>query len=218
MKKFDATLKQVQTIKNTLYQIFMFFVDLIKISELYKWSETIDEIFFIFFINDMSSMFVTLNNNMKKLIIKRPKKTNLENHAMNFLSQIRIQKCYWKYFFIHEQYRKKIFAFPIQIILIRQKTIEFHDRQILKLIESVVKNIDNLLQNVVKKIVNNHRYLNLLIKKKFKLKTHLTIIDIKKRQKHFIHMTTWWWIMMKTLSSTSNMIKKIFETIQYDII
>ena len=76
---------------------------------------------------------------------------------------------------------KMFSAFQTQVTLIKQKTTKFHNRQVLELMKNIIERIDNLLQNAVKKTVNDYQYLNVLIEKKFKLKKHLTVTDMKKQ-------------------------------------
>lgn len=167
MKKLDATLEQIQTVKNTLYQIFVLFVDSTKISQQYKLSETIDKDLSVFFTDNMNSIFVALNNNMRKLTIKRQKKNNiLKITQWALYRKSEFKSLIEGIFLLMNNIERIFFALQAQITLIRQKATEFHDRRALKLIESAAENVDSLLQNAVKEVVNDHQYLNVLIKKK----------------------------------------------------
>lgn len=167
MGRLDATSEQIQTVKNTLYQILVLFVDSTKISQQYKLNGTTGEDLFVLFSDSMDSTFVALNNKMRKLIIKRQKRSNILTITQWAL--------YRKFEFkslvegissLIDNIEKIFFASQAQVTLVRQKVTELHDRETLELVQSAAEDVDSLLQNVVKEALNDHRYLNILVKGK----------------------------------------------------
>lgn len=167
MGRSDATAPEIQTVKETLYQILVLFADSAKISQQYKLSATTDEDLFVCLSDDMDSVFVALSNKMRELAIKRQKRSSILKITQWALYRRSEFQRFIKGISSLIDNIENIFPAPqAQVALIRQEAAELYDRRVLELIESITEDIDNLLQNAVKEALSGHRYLNVLIKGK----------------------------------------------------
>ncbi|KAL8978288.1 MAG: hypothetical protein Q9205_006093 [Flavoplaca limonia] len=159
----DATPEQVQTVKDTLYQILVLFANSAKTSQQYTTGEDVS----VLSSDSMDSTFLALNNKMRELAIKRQKRSNIlkithwalyrKSEFKNLIEGIST--------FIDNI--EKIFPAPqAQVTLVRQEATELHDRGDLELVQSAAEGVDGLLQNAAKEALSGHRYLNVLIKGK----------------------------------------------------
>lgn len=73
----DTTAPEIRTVKETLFQILVLFEDSAKISRQYKLSAKTGEDLSVLSSDTMDSVFVTLNNDMRELAIKRQKRSNI---------------------------------------------------------------------------------------------------------------------------------------------
>ncbi|KAI4225786.1 MAG: hypothetical protein L6R40_008347 [Gallowayella cf. fulva] len=163
MGRPDATSEQIQTVKNTLYQILVLFADSAKISQEYTTGEDLS----VLSSDSMDSTFIALNNKMRELAIKRQKRSNI--------LKITLWALYRKSEFKNLiggissliDNIEKIFPAPqAQVTLVKQEATELHDRGALELVQSAAEGVGSLLQNAVKEALSGHRYLNVLVKGK----------------------------------------------------
>ncbi len=167
MGRPDATAPQIQTIKNTLYQILVLFANSTKISQQYKLSATADEDLSVLSSDSMDSMFATLSNNMRELAIKRQKRSNILKIAQWALYHRSEFKSLIESLSSLIDNVEKIFPAPqAQATLVRQEAAELHDRRALELVESAAEDVDSLLQTAAREAQSGHRYLDVLVKGK----------------------------------------------------
>ena len=167
MGRPDATPEQIQTVKNTLYQILVLFADSAKISQQYKLSGTTSEDLSVLSSDNMDSTFVALNNSMRELAIKRQKRSNILKITQWALYRKSEFKSLIEGIFLLMNNIEKIFPAPqAQVTLVKQKAIELHDREALELVQNAAEGVDSLLQNAAKEALSGHRYLNVSIKGK----------------------------------------------------
>lgn len=167
MGRPDATSEQIQTVKNTLYQILVLFADSAKISQHYKLSGTTGEDLSVLSTDSMDSVFVALNNSMRELAIKRQKRSNI----LKIMQWALYRKSDFKNLIEGISSLidniENIFPAPqARVTLVRQEATELHDRRALELVESAAKGVDSLLQNVAKEALNGHQYLDVTVKGK----------------------------------------------------
>ncbi|KAL9011326.1 MAG: hypothetical protein Q9173_003820 [Seirophora scorigena] len=138
----NATSEQIQTVKNTLYQILVLFADSAKISQEYKTGEDLC----VLSSDSMDSTFVALNNKMKELAIKRQKRNNILKITLWALHRKSESKNLIEGISSLIDNIEKIFPAPqAQVTLVRQEAAQLHDRRALELVESAAEGVDGLL-------------------------------------------------------------------------
>lgn len=163
MGRPDATSEQIQTVKNTLYQIRVLFADSAKISQEYTTGENLS----VLSNDNMDSTFVALNNKMRELVIKRQKRNNILKITLwAFYRKSEFKNFIGGIFSLIDNIEKIFLALQAQVTLVRQEATELHDQKPLEFVQSAAESVDSLLQNAAKKDFNGHRYLNVLIKGK----------------------------------------------------
>lgn len=167
MGRPDATVPQIQTVKDTLYQILVLFADSAKISQRHKLSATADEDLSVLSSDSMDSVFVALSNNMRELAIKRQKRSSILKITQWALYRRSEFKSLVEGISSLLDSIEKIFPAPqAQVKLVRQEAAELHDRHALELVASAAEGVDSLLQNAAKEALSGHQYLNVLVKGK----------------------------------------------------
>ena len=167
MGRPDATPEQIQTVKDTLYQILMLFDDSAKISQQYKLSRTTSEDLSVLSSDSMDSTFVALNGSMRELAIRRQKRSSLLKITQWALYRKSDFKNLNEGISLLMDNIEKIFPAPqAQAILVKQEATELHDRRTLELVQDAAEGVDSLLQNAAKEALSGHGYLNVLVKGK----------------------------------------------------
>ncbi|KAI4136594.1 MAG: hypothetical protein LQ341_005538 [Variospora aurantia] len=159
----DATSEQIQTVKDTLYQILVLFADSAKISQQYTTGEDLS----VLSSDSMDPTFVALNNKMRELAIKRQKRSNILKITRWALYRKSEFKNLIEGISSLIDNIEKIFPAPqAQVTLVRQEATELHDQEALELVQSAAEGVDSLLQNAAKEALSGHRYLNVSVKGK----------------------------------------------------
>ena len=167
MGRPDATALQIQTVKDTLFQILVLFADSAKISQQYKLNATAGEDLSVLSSDSMDSAIIALSNNIRELAIKRQKSSSVLKITQWALYRRSEFKSLMESISSLIDNIEKIFPAPqAQVTLVRQETAQLHDRRALELVESAAEGVDSLLQNAAREALNSHRYLNVLVKGK----------------------------------------------------
>ena len=165
MGRPDATASEIRTVKETLLQILALFADSAKISQQHKLKTGED--LSILSSDTMDSVFVTLNNDMRELAVKRQKRSNVLKITQWALYRRSELKSLIESLSSLIDNIEKIFPAPqAQITLARQEAAELHDRQAIELVESAAEGVDRILHNATKEALSGHQYLNVLVKGK----------------------------------------------------
>ena len=115
----------------------------------------------------MDSVFVTLNNHMRELAVKRQKRSNVLKITQWALYRRSELKSIIESLSSLIDNIEKIFPAPqAQRALVRQEAAEFHDRQAIELVESAAEGVDRILHNATKEALSGHQYLNVSVKGK----------------------------------------------------
>jgi hypothetical protein len=159
----DATATEVQTAKNTLFQLLVLFADTKNISKKYKLQAQDGEDFSIFTINDMDPVVMALANKMRDLAIKRQKGSSiLKTASWALYHRTELKELISKITMLIDNL-EKLFPMPQSIALVRQETADIHDKQELKLVEDAAHGVDELLCTAAKEALTGHQYLSVTI-------------------------------------------------------
>lgn len=162
----DATAAEVQTAKDTLFQILVLFADTENISRKYKLKARDGEDLSIFTTDDMDPVVMALSNKMKDLAMKRQKSSSILKTASWALYRGAELKDLISKIILLIDSLEKLFPAPQSLELVRQETVGISDIQELKLVEDAAQNVDELLHVAAKEVLTGHRYLNISIKGK----------------------------------------------------
>jgi hypothetical protein len=166
----DATAREIQVVKDTLYQILVLFAESVKISKQHKLSATAGEdlsTLSTLSTDNIDPVFAAVNNKMRELAIRRQKSSSILKITKWALYHRSELKSLIESISSLIDNIEKLFPAPqAQVTLVRQEAAEIQNKQGLELVESTAQGIDSLLQNAAKEALSGHRYLKVVVKGK----------------------------------------------------
>jgi hypothetical protein len=163
----DATAAEVQTAKDTLFQILVLFADTESISKNYKLKAGVGEDLSVFMADDMDPRVMALTNKMKELAVKRQKGSSILKTASWALYRRTELKDLISNIILPIDSLEKLFpAHPQILSLVRQEIADISDKLELKLVEDAARDVDDTLCAAAKEAITGHQYVNVTIKGK----------------------------------------------------
>ncbi len=163
----DASLSEVQTVKNALHQILVLFAHTEKIWKTYSLDNNTSDDLALLAPSDLDPAVFGLRNKMKELAIRRQKGTSIlktSSWALHHRSELK--DLVGGITSLLDNIEKMFPAAEAQLALVKQETAEIQDRQALELVDSAASGVDELLQAAAKEALTGHQYLNVVIQGK----------------------------------------------------
>jgi hypothetical protein len=162
----DATAAEVQTAKDTLFQILILFADTESISKKYKLKAQDGDDLSVFMDDDLDPAVMALANKMKKLAIKRQKGSSiLKTVSWALYHRAELQGLISDITLLLDSL-EKLFPAPQVLALVQQETADISNTQELRLVEEAARDVDNTLCTAAKEALAGHQYHNISIKGK----------------------------------------------------
>ena len=162
----DAKPGEIQTVKDTLFQILVLFSNTEKISRKYKLNAKAGDDLSILGPDDGDAAVMTINNKMRELSLRRQKGNSILKTARWALYDRAEFKELIKDIASLIDNVEALFPPPrSQAELAKEETIQL-DKESLKIVESAAQDVDNLLQAAVKEALIGHQYVNVVVKGK----------------------------------------------------
>jgi Prion-inhibition and propagation len=162
----DATTAELQTAKDTLFQILVLFADTESISRKFKLKVGDSEDLSVLTTDDMDPVVMALTNKMRELAIKRQKGSSiLKTASWALYRRAELKDLISKIILLMDSL-EKLFPAPQTLALVRQETADISDTQELKLVEDAAQDVDDMLYAAAKEALTGHQYLNVTIKGK----------------------------------------------------
>jgi hypothetical protein len=163
----DATLTEIQTAKDVLFQILVLFAETQKISKRYKPNPQTDDDLSTLSTDNIDPAILSLNNKMKALAIKRQKgRSILKTASWALYHRSELKELISNITSLIDNLEKLFPASQTQLALVKQETAEIHSQQALELVEIAAQGVDDMLRAAAREALTGHQYSGVTVRGK----------------------------------------------------
>jgi hypothetical protein len=163
----DAKPAEIQTAKDSLFQILVLFAETEKISKKYRLNARTGDDLSTLSNDDIDPAILSLNNKMKALAIKRQKGSSLLKTASWALyHRSELKELISNITSLIDNLERIFPALETQLALVKQETAEIHSQQALELVETSARGVDDTFCAAARESLTGHQYLGVIVRGK----------------------------------------------------